>query len=253
MKRFLMAVASRPRGPSRAGGQYRHAQEIKDTGTIVLGHRDSSPPFSFVGGDGKPAGYSVDLCTRVANSIQRQLGLPRLDIKWVRVAVDTRIPAVVNGTVDIECGSTTATLGRHEQVDFSFITFVDGGGLLATRTSGIRGVGDLGGKKVAVIPGTTTEKLATATRKTIIKPTVIPVKDRRGRRRRGGGRIPTSRTGCLVGLIVGSGVSTSWASLTICSAARALCLHAAAERRRLPALVNRALAASTSPANRAHL
>jgi ABC-type amino acid transport substrate-binding protein len=211
MKRFLAAaaLAALAANPALAAEPTGTLKKIKDTGTIVLGHRDSSPPFSFVAGDGKPAGYSVDVCTRVANSIQRQLGLQRLDIKWVKVAVDTRIPAVVDGTIDLECGSTTATLGRHEQVDFSFITFVDGGGLLATRASGIRGVGDLGGKKVAVIPGTTTEgALTAATRKAMVSPTVIAVKDHaEGLVAVEGGRADAyvSDRVLLVGLIVSSG------------------------------------------------
>ena len=107
-------------------------KKIKDSGTIALGYREQSVPFSFRGNDGKPAGYSVDLCQRVATGIQQQLGLPKLDVKWVAVTPETRIQAVVNGTIDLECGSTTKSLSRQEQVDFSHMTFVDGGSLLVT-------------------------------------------------------------------------------------------------------------------------
>ncbi len=89
-------------------------KKIKSTGTITLGHREASRPFSFVGDDGKPAGYSVDLCTRIAASIGRELALPNLQIKWVKVTVADRIQSVANGTIDLECGSTTAALSRQE-------------------------------------------------------------------------------------------------------------------------------------------
>src|SRR5262245_64198756 len=90
-------------------------KKIKSTGTITLGYRDSSRPFSFTGDDGKPAGYSVDLCTRIASSIGKELGLPALKVNWVKVNVDNRIRSVADGTVDLECGSTTAWLSRQEK------------------------------------------------------------------------------------------------------------------------------------------
>jgi ABC-type amino acid transport substrate-binding protein len=153
-------------------------RKIKDSGTIVLGHRDSSIPFSFVAADQKPAGYSVDLCLRIATAIQQQLGLRDLQIKWVLVTPENRIASVVSGTIDLECGSTTNTLSRQEQVDFTHMTFVDGGGLLVTKASRIQSVGDLGGKAVAVIPGTTTEKmLGEALRRSLVITRVFPVKD----------------------------------------------------------------------------
>ncbi len=153
-------------------------KKIKTTNTITLGYRDSSRPFSFVGDDGKPAGYSVDLCTGIAASIGKQLALPNLQAKWVKVTVADRMQLVANGTVDLECGSTTASLSRQEEVDFSLLTFVDGGSLLVTDASGIRGVSTLGGKRVGIIPGTTTEKsLADALKKHGVNATMVPVKD----------------------------------------------------------------------------
>ena len=153
-------------------------KKIKDTNTIRLGYRDSSRPFSFTGDDGKPAGYSVDLCTRIASSIAQQLGLPNLQTRWVKVTVDDRIRSVADGTIDLECGSTTASLSRQEQVDFSLLTFIDGGSLLVTDASLIRGISTLSGKRVAIIPGTTTEKgLADALKKRAISVTMVPVKD----------------------------------------------------------------------------
>ncbi len=106
---------------------------IKATKTISLGYRESSFPFSHIGEDKKPAGYSVDLCTHIAKGIQQQLGLADLTIKWVVVTPENRLTMVANGTVDLECGSTTNTLSRQEQVDFSYMTFVDGASLLVSR------------------------------------------------------------------------------------------------------------------------
>jgi len=153
-------------------------KKIQSTNTINLGYRDSSRPFSFVGDDGKPAGYSVDLCTRIAANIGKELGLPNLKVNWVKVTVENRMRAVVDGTIDLECGSTTASLSRQEQVDFSLMTFLDGGSLLVTDASGVRGVSTLGGKRIGIIPGTTTEKsLADALKKHSITATMVPVKD----------------------------------------------------------------------------
>ncbi len=153
-------------------------KKIKDTNTIAIGYREASRPFSFVGDDGKPVGYSIDLCLRIVAGVQQQLGLRDLPIKWVPVTPENRISFVVKGTIDIECGSTTNSLSRQEQVDFSHMIFVDGGSLLVKADSGIRGVSDLGGKRVAVIPGTTTEKaLAASLQKRYVNAQVIKVKE----------------------------------------------------------------------------
>jgi ABC-type amino acid transport substrate-binding protein len=136
-------------------------KKIKDSDTITLGFRENARPFAFAGPDGKPAGYSVDLCLRVADAIREQLGVPTLKTPWVPVTAETRIPLVVGGTIDLECGSTTNTLGRQATVDFSSLTFVDGGSLLTRIGANVSSVSDLANKRVAVIPGTTTEKALT--------------------------------------------------------------------------------------------
>ena len=175
---FIVLPALLLPGPVFGADVQGTLKKIKDTKSIVMGYRVSSPPFSFAGADQKPAGYSVDLCGRIAAAIQRDLGLADLQVKWVPVLVENRLAAVANGTIDLECGSTTKTLSRQEQVDFSDLTFVDGGSLLATAASAIRGVGDLGGKRVAVIPGTTTEKtLKEAITKASVNPRIVTVKD----------------------------------------------------------------------------
>jgi ABC-type amino acid transport substrate-binding protein len=153
-------------------------KRIKTTNTITLGYREDARPFAFTGDDGKPAGYSVDLCTRIAADVAKQLALPNLQVKWVKVTLANRIQSVVNGTVDLECGATTASLSRQEQVDFSLMTFIDGGSLLVTDASGVSSISTLAGKRVAVVPGTTTEKaLATALSKRGVSATVVPVKN----------------------------------------------------------------------------
>ena len=131
-------------------------KRIKDTGVIKLGHLTQSVPFSFVEADGTPAGYSPDLCMRVATGIQEQLGLPKLDVQWVQVTLETRFEAVNSGAIDLECGITTNTLSRQKQVDFSVMTWVDGANFMVREESPFKTLSDLNGKKIAVIPGTTT-------------------------------------------------------------------------------------------------
>jgi len=153
-------------------------KKIKASGTFTIGYRDAAPPFSFSGADKKPVGYSVELCTYVANAVQKQLGLANLNVTWVPVTAENRIDMVVQGKIDIECGTTTATLSRQERVDFSLMTFVDGGSLLTTSDKGIREMADFSGKRIAVIPGTTTEKaLAEYLKKKSISVQTVRVKD----------------------------------------------------------------------------
>jgi glutamate/aspartate transport system substrate-binding protein len=163
-------------GPA-AGQEIRPTlDKIKETGVVQLGHRETSRPFSFRGSDGKPAGFSVDLCLQVAAAIRESLKLPGLKVAWVAVTPADRIPQLVKGTIDLECGSTTITFGRMEQVAFSHMISVDGGSLLATGASGIGSVKDLTGKRVGVILNTTTEKaLAAALAGAGVQATVIPV------------------------------------------------------------------------------
>ncbi|HWC03822.1 MAG TPA: amino acid ABC transporter substrate-binding protein [Methylomirabilota bacterium] len=153
-------------------------KKVRDSGTLTVGYRENALPFSYTGSDGKPAGYSIDLCQEIAVAVQQELKLPNLTVRWVPVTPENRLDAVANGTVDIECGSTTASLSRHEKVDFTLLTFVDGASLLIAEGSGIRTVADLAGKRVGVVPGTTTEKVvADFLRGQSLAATVVPVKD----------------------------------------------------------------------------
>jgi glutamate/aspartate transport system substrate-binding protein len=171
---LLLAVA----GPA-AGQEIRPTLEkFKETGVVRLGYRETSRPFSFVGGDGQPAGYSVDLCLKIVEAVRQSLKLPGLKVAWVVVTPGDRIPKLVKGTIDLECGSTTITFGRMEQVAFSHMIFVDGGSLLATTASGIATVKDLAGKRVGVIPHTTTENaLAAALAGGSVQATVVTVNE----------------------------------------------------------------------------
>lgn len=132
--------------------------KIATSGTIVLGHRTGSVPFSFLDPKKDPAGYSVDICRHVVTSLQQQLKLKDLKIKWVQVTAETRIPAVTKGEIDLECGTTTATLGRQSTVDFSNLIFVDGGGVLLRSDDPAEKVSDFNGKRIAVTAGTTAEE-----------------------------------------------------------------------------------------------
>ena len=150
--------------------------KIRDKGVIHLGYRETSRPFSFVGPDGQPAGYSVELCRKVSTMLKAMIGLTELKLNWVPVTPADRATKIANGTIDLECGSTTVTFDRMRQVGFSHMTFVDGGSILATASSGIRGVKDLNGKRVGLIPNTTTEKsLATVLATLSVKPQIIAV------------------------------------------------------------------------------
>jgi ABC-type amino acid transport substrate-binding protein len=148
--------------------------KIRDKGVLQLGYREASRPFSFLGTDGQPAGYSVDLCRQVAAVLKQALRLRDLKLSWVAVTPADRGTKVANNTIDLECGSTTVTFDRMRQVAFSHMTFVDGGSILATASSGIRGVKDLNGKRVGVIPNTTEKSLATALAALSVKPRSSP-------------------------------------------------------------------------------
>jgi ABC-type amino acid transport substrate-binding protein len=153
-------------------------KKVGDSGTLTVGYRENALPISYAGSDGKPAGYSIDLCREIAVAVQQELELPNLAVRWVPVTPDNRLDAVANGTVDIECGSTTASLSRQEKVDFTLLTFVDGASLLIAEGSGVRTVGDLAGKRVGIVPGTTTEKaVSDFLRAQSIPATVVSVKD----------------------------------------------------------------------------
>ena len=153
-------------------------KKISDSKTLVIGYRETAIPFSFLSPEKQPIGYTVDLCRRVAVGIQQRLKLSELKVNWVPVTSDNRMQMVANGSVDLECGTTTQTLGRSEQVDFSLMTFVDGGSFLVRSDSSINTISDLANKKVAVIPSTTTATaLNGALQRSFTTVQIVAVKD----------------------------------------------------------------------------
>ncbi|AGU48347.1 putative glutamate/aspartate-binding protein [Variovorax paradoxus B4] len=131
--------------------------KVRETGTIAIGYRESSVPFSFLNARREPIGYSIELCRALVTAIEDAVN-KSLTIKWVPVTSDSRIDAVVSGAVDLECGSTTNNLERQKRVSFSPTMFVSGTKVLVKKGSPIKSFRDLAGKRVAVTAGTTNEK-----------------------------------------------------------------------------------------------
>ncbi|HEU4382136.1 MAG TPA: amino acid ABC transporter substrate-binding protein [Anaeromyxobacteraceae bacterium] len=153
-------------------------KRIRDAKAVRIAYRTDALPFSYAK-DQEPAGYTVDLCKRVVASIEQQLKVQPIAVKWVAATTQNRLDLVRTGQADMECGATTATLSRMEQVDFSSPVFVDSTGLLARKASGAKSLGDLGGKKIAVVAGTTNQKaLETALKGGLVSATVVTVKTR---------------------------------------------------------------------------
>jgi ABC-type amino acid transport substrate-binding protein len=145
--------------PLSAGAQSGVLERIRTSGTMKIGYIEDGAPFSSVGQDRQPQGYSIELCREVALAIRTQLNIPRVEPQWVPLTIQNRLEAVRTGRVDIECSTTTWTLSRQTAVDFSLITFVDGGSILARSGANLRRLVDIDGKRIGVIAGTTTEKM----------------------------------------------------------------------------------------------
>lgn len=149
-------------------GTAAHAQEsgtlkkIKDSGTITLGVRDSSIPFSYLDDKQSYQGYSVDLCMKVVSAVQKHLGVSSLNVRMNPVTSATRIPLMANGTIDLECGSTTNNLERQKQVAFAPTTFVTAQRFVAKKAAGLKTLVDLKGKTVVSTSGTSNIKQITA-------------------------------------------------------------------------------------------
>ena len=184
MKRLSAALAALLLLPAVALAQGAAAplegrlKKIKDAQSIGIAYRTDAAPFSFE--DNKQAaGYTVDLCRRVVGALEQQLGVKELKIRWVPVTVQNRFETVARGQADLECGASTVTLGRMKEVDFSSFVFVDGTGLLVNASLAAKGLGDLGGKKIGVIAGSSNERaLNEALKARVVNATVVPVKTR---------------------------------------------------------------------------
>jgi glutamate/aspartate transport system substrate-binding protein len=134
-------------------------KKIKDSGTITIGHRETSIPFSYLDDKQQPIGYSMDICAAVVEEVKKELALATLAVKYNPVTSQTRIPLMANGTIDMECGSTTNTLTRQKQVGFAPITFITGTKLLVKKSSKVKSYKDLKNKTVVVTQGTTNERI----------------------------------------------------------------------------------------------
>ena len=135
--------------------------KIKDTGTITLGHRESSVPFSYYDDNQKVIGYAMDLCYGIVDAVKAELKLGKLEVKLNPVTSATRIPLIANGTVDLECGSTTNNLEREKQVAFTITHFVTANRFVSKKSSNLKTVDDLKGKTVVSTSGTTNIKQIT--------------------------------------------------------------------------------------------
>lgn len=133
--------------------------KIKESGVITIGHRETSVPFSYIGEERQPIGYTIDICMQIVDEIKGEIGVDELNIRWVPVTPQTRIPLMANGTLNLECGSTTNNLTRQQQVDYAAITFITGTKLLTKKDSGIATVEDLAGRPIALAQGTTNERV----------------------------------------------------------------------------------------------
>jgi ABC-type amino acid transport substrate-binding protein len=149
---------------------------IKASGAINVAYSPDSLPFSFTGTDNAPAGYSIDLCKRVIAQIGNSVGQPNLMVNWVAASTPDRLQMVATGKADLDCANTSQTLARLANVDFSSLIFIDAGAFLVRADSPVNRMSDLGGKKVAVLKGTTTEtRLRSVLQQSLVNASVVTV------------------------------------------------------------------------------
>ena len=144
-----------------ASAQAQTLDKIKKEGAIVIGHRDASIPFSYLDDKQQPIGYSMDLCMKIVDAVKAELKMPNLQVKLNQVTSATRIPLMANGTVDMECGSTTNNIERQKQVAFVTTTFVTANRLVSKKASKISTLDDMKGKAIVSTSGTTNIKQIT--------------------------------------------------------------------------------------------
>ena len=174
----LVVLATFTASAAFAQGLDGRLKKIADTKTITIAHRTDAPPFSFVDANKEITGFSVDLCRKVVASIERQIGVTGLKVRYVPVTSQSRFDTVAKGQADMECGASTVTLSRMKAVDFSTFIFLETTGLMAKAAAGFQSLADLGGKRIAVIVGTTNERAVNnAVKRRQISATVVPVKN----------------------------------------------------------------------------
>jgi glutamate/aspartate transport system substrate-binding protein len=150
-----LALAAVPLAAQELTGTLK---KIKETGSITIGHRDASIPFSYYDDKQQPVGFAMDICARVVDAIKTELKLPKIDVKYQLVTSANRIPLMANGTVDLECGSTTNNIERQKQVSFTNTHFLTASRYVTKKASKIAKIADLKGKTVVSTSGTTNIK-----------------------------------------------------------------------------------------------
>lgn len=154
----LIATATAEPLPAQQGpGNSAILKRILERGAINIGHREASAPFSYINDEQKVEGYSVDLCMKVVDAVRQRLNKPDLKVSFTPINVTNRIPLVANGTIDLECGTTSNFLSRQEQVEFSPIYYVTGTQLLVKAASAVKDIEDLKGRRVAALQGSSNE------------------------------------------------------------------------------------------------
>jgi glutamate/aspartate transport system substrate-binding protein len=158
--RILMAgcVAALLATPSQAQDLTGTLKKIKETGAITIGYRESSVPFSYLDDHQKPVGFAMDICAKIVDAVKTELNLPKLEVKYNPVTSATRIPLIANGTVDLECGSTTNNAAREKQAAFTNTHFLTATRFVSKKTSAIKTLDDLKGKTAVSTSGTTNIK-----------------------------------------------------------------------------------------------
>jgi glutamate/aspartate transport system substrate-binding protein len=175
MAGVVACVLAQPAGAQDLTGTLK---KIKDTGTITIGHRDSSVPFSYIDEKQQPVGYAMDICAKIVDAIKTELKLTKLEVKLNPVTSATRIPLMANGTIDLECGSTTNNAERQKQVWFTNTHFLTASRYVTKRASNIKKIDDLKGKTIVSTAGTTNIKQATeANVERKLGMNILPAKD----------------------------------------------------------------------------
>ena len=158
---FALLAAAALAFAGAAAAQEGTLKKIKDSGSITIGHRDASVPFSYYDDKQQPVGYAMDLCHRIVDAVKKDLNMPKLEVKYQLVTSANRIPLMANGTIDLECGSTTNNLERQKQVWFTITHFVTANRWVAKKSSKIHSLDDLKGKTIVSTAGTTNIKQIT--------------------------------------------------------------------------------------------
>src|SRR6185503_18820225 len=158
---FAVVAAAALSLSAAAGAQEGTLKKIKDSGSITIGHRDASLPFSYYDDKQQPVGYAMDLCHRIVDAVKKELKMSKLETKYQLVTSANRIPLMANGTIDLECGSTTNNVARQEQVAFTITHFVTANRWVAKKSAKINKLADLKGKTIVSTAGTTNIKQIT--------------------------------------------------------------------------------------------